>query len=74
MPLGEIAENGFNLNIPRYVDTFEEEDPVDLSAVASGLRALEREAGEIDRDIAGFCAELGLTPPFGGEEADRNGP
>lgn len=40
-PLSEIAENDYNLNIPRYVDTFEEEDPVDLDAVTQELAAKE---------------------------------
>jgi len=35
--LEEIAENDYNLNIPRYVDTFEEEEPIDLNQVAEHL-------------------------------------
>ena len=38
--LDEIAENDFNLNIPRYVDTFEEEEEIDVAAVA-GNRTIE---------------------------------
>ncbi|MBC6404473.1 MAG: type I restriction-modification system subunit M [Rhodospirillales bacterium] len=73
-PMVEIEENGFNLNIPRYVDGFEEEEPVDLAAVASDLLALDREAADIDREIAGFCAELGIAPPFKTGGAAKNGP
>ena len=40
-PLSEIEENDYNLNIPRYVDTFEEEEPVDLAAV-SGVKSQKR--------------------------------
>ena len=39
--LDEVRENDYNLNIPRYVDTFEEEEPVDIAAIASELKALE---------------------------------
>jgi len=42
-PLTEIAENEYNLNIPRYVDTFEEETPVDLDAVFAEMKAIEHE-------------------------------
>jgi type I restriction enzyme M protein len=66
-PLSEIAENDYNLNIPRYVDTFEEEEPVDLEAVANELIQLEEAMAETDKLIAGFCKELGIRAPFGGE-------
>ncbi len=63
-PLTEVEENDYNLNIPRYVDTFEEEEPVDLAAVSAELRALDGELAENAEVIAGFCAELGIEPPF----------
>lgn len=63
-PLAEIEENGFNLNIPRYVDTFEEEEPVDIEAVALELRDLDRQMTETDNAIAGFCKELNIDDPF----------
>jgi type I restriction enzyme M protein len=61
--LKEIADNDYNLNIPRYVDTFEEEDPVDLKATAEALKTLESDMAEIDKTIAGFCKELGIEAP-----------
>lgn len=61
--LEEIEENDYNLNIPRYVDTFEEEEPVDLAAVAAELKSLEAGMGELDDAIRGFCAELGIEAP-----------
>lgn len=64
-PMSEIAENDYNLNIPRYVDTFEEEEPIDLDAVTQELAALEDKMLETDNMIAGFCEELGITSPFG---------
>ena len=63
VPLSEIAENDYNLNIPRYVDTFEEEEPVDLTAVTAELSQLEADMGEIDDTIRGFCEELGIEAP-----------
>ena len=62
--LAEIEENDFNLNIPRYVDTFEEEEPVDLKAVAKDLKALDQEMKKTDQVIADFCKELGIDEPF----------
>tara|TARA_R110000737_G_scaffold61221_2_gene88294 strand:+ start:7345 stop:8919 length:1575 start_codon:yes stop_codon:yes gene_type:complete len=62
--LEEIKENDYNLNIPRYVDTFEEEEPVDLTAVSQDLKALEKEIANTDSTIADFCKELGIETPF----------
>jgi len=62
-PLAEIADNDYNLNIPRYVDTFEEEEPVDLATVAAELKQLDAEMSEIDEAILGFCTELGIAGP-----------
>jgi type I restriction enzyme M protein len=62
--VAEIAgENDYNLNIPRYVDTFEEEELVDLDAVTSELAALEENVAEIDAKIASYCDELGIKAP-----------
>lgn len=64
-PMTEIAESGFNLNIPRYVNTFEEEAPIDLEAVVSELNAINGGMAKIDQKIAQFCAELGVGVPVG---------
>ncbi len=64
-PLSEVAENDYNLNIPRYVDTFEEEEPVDIEAVAAELHALDISMQDTDTTIARFCKELGIPSPFG---------
>ncbi|PTC13852.1 type I restriction-modification system subunit M [Bacillus wiedmannii] len=58
--LAEIAENDYNLNIPRYVDTFEEEEPIDLDAVASRLKELDDEIMEIDVELQKYFDELGV--------------
>ena len=62
--LSEVRENDHNLNIPRYVDTFEEEEPVDIAAAAKDLKALELDMQKTDNTIAGFCRELGIESPF----------
>lgn len=62
--LDEIKENDYNLNIPRYVDTFEEEEPVDITAVAKAIKQLDLDMKETDEVIAGFCAELNIETPF----------
>lgn len=62
--LSEIAENGYNLNIPRYVDTFEEEESIDLDALSRELRYIDTQMKTTDAMIAAFCAELGISTPF----------
>ena len=47
----EIKENDFNLNIPRYVDTFEEEEEIDIDAVQVEIEALEKELVEIRKQM-----------------------
>jgi type I restriction enzyme M protein len=61
--LAEIEENDFNLNIPRYVDTFEDEEEVDLAAVAAELRQCDQDMVAIDQTIKAFCDELGIESP-----------
>ena len=56
----EIEENDYNLNIPRYVDTFEEEEEINLDEIVSKIEKLAEEEKEIDKTIKGFCDELGI--------------
>jgi len=56
--LDEIRENDFNLNIPRYVDTFEEEEPIDLEAVQVRLKEIDDEIAEIDAELEKYLKEL----------------
>lgn len=58
--MAKIEENDYNLNIPRYVDTFEEEPPVDLKAEFAKLTKLQTEAKEIDTELDKYFQELGL--------------
>lgn len=64
-----IAENDYNLNIPRYVDTFEAEADIDLADIARQLQQLAQEEQPIDTQIADFCTALGIANPFQGGKA-----
>ena len=56
----EIKENDFNLNIPRYVDTFEEEEEIDLSAVKAEIADLELQLQEVQAQMQDYLEELGV--------------
>jgi type I restriction enzyme M protein len=62
--LEEIEENEFNLNIPRYVDTFEEEEEIDLEEVANEIIEIDKQMIEVDKEIKKFCEELGIKAPI----------
>ena len=54
----EIRENDFNLNIPRYVDTFEEEEEIDIDAVQKEIDKLEMELASVRKEMAARLAEI----------------
>ena len=56
----EIKENDFNLNIPRYVDTFEEEELVDIDEVQRNIATIEAELAEVQAQMAKYLMRLGL--------------
>jgi len=56
----ELAENDFNLNIPRYVDTLEEEEEIDVAAVEKEIERLEGELVEVRGKMKQYLKELGL--------------
>ena len=56
----EIKENDYNLNIPRYVDTFEEEEPVDMEAVKRNIAEIKKEIQEVETQMEKYLKELGL--------------
>lgn len=60
VPIAEITENDYNLNISRYIDTSEPEPIVDLVAVKRTIVKLEAKEEEIDTKLAGFLKELGI--------------
>lgn len=59
--LQDIADNDYNLNIPRYVDTFEEEEPIDIKAVMAEIKELEAKRADLDKEIEGYLRELGIV-------------
>ena len=62
--LEEIEENDYNLNIPRYVDTFEEEEDVDLEQVSGEIQSIGENLTETNQKIQSFCKELNISTPF----------
>ena len=56
----KIQENEFNLNIPRYVDTFDEEEEIDIDAVQKEIVELEAELSSVRKDMNKHLKELGL--------------
>jgi len=54
----EIQENDYNLNIPRYVDTFEEEAEVDIAAVQKEIEQLEGELVKVQKEIDQYLTQL----------------
>jgi type I restriction enzyme M protein len=57
----ELKENEFNLNIPRYVDTYEEEEEIDIKAVQARIVEIDKELAEVQSQMADYLKELGLT-------------
>jgi len=62
--LQEIATNDYNLNIPRYVDTFEAEESIDINAIANEIKDLDLQIVDTDKTIADFCKQLNISTPF----------
>ena len=56
--LEEIKANDYNLNIPRYVDTFEEEEQINIQAVQKRLHEIDQEIVQIDKELAKYFKEL----------------
>lgn len=60
VPRAKLAENGYNLNIPRYVDTFEAEAEIDVAAVQAEIVALEAELAQTRSRMDAYLRELGV--------------
>ena len=59
--LEEIKENNYNLNIQRYVDTFEEEEePVDIEETKKEIAGIEKELQEVKTEMQKYLHKLGL--------------
>ena len=57
----EVKENEFNLNIPRYVDTFEEEKEIDIAATQKEIEKLEDELAVVRKEMKGYLKKLGIV-------------
>ena len=60
----EIEANDYNLNIPRYVDTFEKEDAIDLEAKANDIATINSDIQAAEAELKKYFDELGLKFPF----------
>jgi type I restriction enzyme M protein len=58
VPVSDIADNDFNLNIPRYVDTTEKEAEIDVQALQDDINAVNVEIATLEAEMAGFLKEL----------------
>ena len=58
--LEKIKENDYNLNIPRYIDMFEEEEEIDINEVQKQLKEIDKEIAETDKELNKYLKELGL--------------
>ena len=63
-PMSEIVENDYNLNIPRYVDTSEKEEEIDLEALTSELGKTDIEIEQVEEQLKESFEQLGLKFPF----------
>ena len=55
-----MEENDYNLNIPRYVDTFEPEPEIDMAEVQAAIERINRELAEVEAKMDGYLKELGF--------------
>jgi len=62
----EIEGNDFNLNIPRYVDTFEEEEPIDMAEVGTEMKKIRKEKAELECNLLDMISSL----QYGEENAE----
>ena len=58
--LDEIRANDYNLNITRYIDITEEEEPIDVQDVISQLKALKNERADVEKKMNNYLKELGF--------------
>lgn len=59
-PLQEVIENEYNLNIPRYVDTFEEEQEIDIPVTQSKIKELKKELTVVEQQMDNYLSDLGF--------------
>ena len=61
VPLAEIKQNDWNLNISRYVDTSEEEERIDVAGAVRKLREVEQDRAAAEATMNRYLAELGYV-------------
>ena len=71
--LDEIKENDYNLNIPRYVDTFEEEEPIDLDEVNRELESNAKEMERLQKELQAMIDQLVPTSAMNGDGSEQAG-
>ena len=54
----DLKENDFNLNIPRYVDTFEEEEPVDMASIGKEMKNINKQKKELKSNLLNMINEM----------------
>ncbi|GGF88676.1 type I restriction-modification system subunit M [Paenibacillus aceti] len=59
--IDEVKTNDYNLNIPRYVDTFDDEEVIDIVSVKTRLQEIDNELAQIDATLASYLKELGVS-------------
>lgn len=59
--LQEIEDNDYNLNIPRYVDTFEEEAPIDIDQIQQDVANIDNDIVQVEEEINNYLKELGVV-------------
>ena len=64
----EIASNDFNLNIPRYVDSFEEEEQINIDECFKELIEIDKERDALNSELNKYFKELGISFQLGGKE------
>lgn len=57
----DIEKNDFNLNIPRYVDTFEEEEPIDLNMLLTDMKKTDEEIEKVEGEFLSLMKQLTST-------------
>lgn len=57
----EIEENDYNLNITRYVDTFEEEEEVDIEANLKEIAEIDKELAKLEKEMARHLKAIGIV-------------
>jgi len=57
---GEVVENDYNLNVPRYVNTFEEGESVDIAAVNSEIVQLRAQLSDLEVQMGLYLRDLGV--------------